>query len=68
MIAYNKSDSLCLSAWLIADPNEVRGHGWHEYLLERITGLHFVEATFPLVRPGYNPTGGVKFHSVQCGL
>jgi hypothetical protein len=69
MVAYNKTDHLCLSAWFL------RGHsaskekpGFREYWMEYISDIKIIKETFQGPREGYVPTGGKVFHNVQCGL
>jgi predicted DNA-binding transcriptional regulator YafY len=68
MLAYNEADNLSLSAWLVAGTSQSGGQGWREYLLESISSVTVLDAPFRGTRPGYNPTGGKKFHSVRCAL
>jgi len=67
MIAYNKSNHLCLSAWFLSGTSESKeGQGWREYLLSGISSISVLEQTFPHPRTGYDSEGGKKYHKVQC--
>jgi len=69
MVAYNQAENLALSAWFLGGSSESQqGQGWREYLLSDITGAVALPRTFAYTRPGYNPTGGKSFHSIQCAL
>jgi hypothetical protein len=69
MVAYNEAEHLSLSGWFVRGYSESgSGQGWREYLLSGISSLTVLSETFSGPRPGYNPTGGKKFHSVQCAL
>jgi predicted DNA-binding transcriptional regulator YafY len=69
MIAYNKADHLCLSAWFLSGTSESReGQGWREYLLPEISSISVLEQTFSHPRVGYDPEGGKKYHKVQCSI
>lgn len=69
MVAYNHAENLALSAWFLAGNSESNeGQGWREYLLEGISNVVILPQQFPTPRPGYNPTGGKSFHSVQCAV
>jgi hypothetical protein len=69
MVAYNEAEHLALSAWfLYGESASGEGQGWREYLLENITDVKVLDQCFAQSRPGYQPTGGKKFHNVQCAL
>jgi hypothetical protein len=69
MIAYNEAGNLSLSAWFLGGESaSQKGQGWREYLLSGISGVTVLRQQFAAPRPGYNPTGGKKFHSVQCAV
>ena len=69
MIAYNEAENLSLSAWFLGGESaSQKGQGWREYLLSGISGVTVLRQQFSAPRPGYNPTGGKKFHNVQCAL
>lgn len=68
MVAYTEDGNIALSGWLSAGTSASGGQGWRLYLLKSISNLTITEETFPGPRPGYNPTGGRKLHSVQCAL
>lgn len=67
MIAYNKADHLCLSAWFLGGTSESKeGQGWREYLLTGVSSVSVLSQTFSRPRPGYDPEGGKKYHKAQC--
>jgi hypothetical protein len=69
MIAYTRANNLALSGWFTGGVSgSGEGQGWREYLVESISSVTVLEATFPGPRPGYKPDGGKSFHSVQCAL
>jgi hypothetical protein len=69
MVAYSTADNLVLSAWFLGGTSESQeGQGWREYLLESVSNIVIVPQKFFGPRPGYNPSGGGKLHSVQCSL
>jgi predicted DNA-binding transcriptional regulator YafY len=69
MVAYNEAGHLCLSAWCLSGASESQEvEGWREYLLSEITNLTILPQKFSGPRAGYNPTGGKKFHNVQCAI
>jgi hypothetical protein len=69
MVAYTESNNLALSAWFLGGASESQeGQGWRDYLLESMSNVVVADRKFAGPRPGYNPTGGKKFHSVRCGL
>jgi len=70
MIAYNRKDSLSLSAWFIdgVSASPEKGPGWREYHIASITSATLLNKTFSHPRPGYQPNGGKSFHNVQCAL
>lgn len=68
MVAYNRRENLALSAWFLGGASESGTIGWKEYLFESISDIRVMPQTFAGPRPGYNPTGGKTFHSVQCAL
>jgi hypothetical protein len=69
MIGYNEAGNLSLSAWFLGGNSESgQGQGWREYLLSGISNVTVLRQQFATPRPGYNPTGGKKFHSIQCAI
>lgn len=69
MVAYTTANNLALSGWFLGGTSESQeGQGWREYLLESMTNITVLKQTFAGPRPGYNPTGGTRFHSIQCRL
>jgi len=69
MVAYNEAEHLALSAWfLYGESASGEGQGWREYLLENVADVTILDRHFTQPRPGYQPTGGRKFHNVQCAL
>jgi hypothetical protein len=69
MVAYTTTDSLVLSAWFLGGASESQeGQGWREYFLACMSEVTILPQKFSGSRPGYNPSGGTKLHSVQCGL
>jgi hypothetical protein len=69
MVAHNQAGNLALSAWYLYGNSESKeGPGWREYLLSGVSSVTVLEEQFSGPRPGYNPTGGTKFRSVQCAL
>jgi hypothetical protein len=69
MVAYNEAGNIVLSAWYLSGASESHdGPGWREYLLSGISSVTILPENFPGPQKGYNPTGGKKFHNVQCGL
>jgi len=69
MVAYTAADNLALSAWFLGGVSECQdGQGWRDYLLEHMSNITVLPQTFLGPRFGYNPSGGKKFHSVQCRL
>lgn len=69
MVAYNQAENLALSAWFLGGNSESQeGQGWREYLLSGISNVAILPQQFAMPRPGYNPTGGKTFHSVQCAV
>jgi len=69
MVAYNQAEHLALSAWFTGGVSgSADGAGWREYLLDSISSVTVLEATFVGTRPGYRPDGGKSFHNVQCAL
>lgn len=69
MVAYTTADNLVLSAWFLGGTSGSQvGQWWREYLLEYMGNVIILPQKFSGPRPGYNPSGGRKFHSVQCRL
>jgi len=69
MIATNEAGHRALSAWFVSGhSNSGEGPGWREYLMENIHNVSALSQSFSGPRPGYNPTGGKKFHNVTCAL
>ena len=69
MIAYNHAGHLALSAWFLGGSTESQeGQGWREYLLSGISNVTVLRQQFATPRPGYNPSGGRAFHSIQCAV
>ena len=69
MIAFNETDTLVLSAWLLGGTSKSqKGQGWREYFLASITNLTVLPEQFSGIRPGYNPHPVKKFHNVQCAV
>jgi hypothetical protein len=69
MIAYNPANNLALSAWFLGGESASQeGQGWREYLLSGISDVTVLGQHFDGPRSGYNPTGGKRFHSVQCAV
>lgn len=69
MVAYNEAENLALSGWFVGGASESQeGPGWRDYLFSGITNAIVLPQTFSGPRPGYNPTGGKKFHNVQCAI
>lgn len=69
MLAYTSANHLALSAWFLRGYSESReGQGWREYLVSGISHITTIDESFSKPRQGYNPTGGKKFHNVQCAL
>jgi hypothetical protein len=69
MIGYTPADNLALSAWFLGGSSESQeGQGWREYLLSEMTNVVTLPQQFSGPRPGYNPSGGKKFHNIQCRL
>lgn len=67
MIAYNKANHLCLSAWFLSGTSKSNeGQGWREYRLPEVFSISVLEQMFPVPRAGYDPEGGKKYHNVQC--
>jgi predicted DNA-binding transcriptional regulator YafY len=67
MVAYNGAGHLSLSAWCLSGASESQeNQGWREYLLSEITNVTVLPEKFYRPRPGYDPTGGKRFHNVQC--
>ena len=67
MIAYNKANHLCLSAWFLSGTSESKeGEGWREYLQPEISSISVLEQTVGHPRAGYDPEGGKKYHNAQC--
>jgi predicted DNA-binding transcriptional regulator YafY len=69
MIAYNEAGHLSLSAWCLGGASETpESQGWREYLLSEISNVTILSQKFSGPRSGYNPTGGEKFHNIQCAV
>jgi predicted DNA-binding transcriptional regulator YafY len=69
MVAYTTANHLSLSAWYLRGRSESReGQGWRDYLISGISRITILDETFAGPRRGYNPSGGKKFHNVQCAL
>jgi hypothetical protein len=69
MVAYTTADNLVLSAWFLGGESESKeGQGWREYLLSEMQNVTVLTQTFAGPRYGYKPTGGQRFHNVQCRL
>ena len=69
MVAYNRKNHIALSGWFVSGHSESgEGPGWREYLLDEISSVSILEATFSGPRPGYQPDGGKTFHSVICSI
>jgi len=69
MVALNRRDVLCLSAWFLAGHSASKEKpGFREYSLEGISEIEITDKTFSHPREGYNPSGGKIYHNVQCGL
>lgn len=69
LVAYSATENLVLSAWFLRGSSESQdGEGWREYLLSAMTNIVTLSENFEKSRPGYNPNGGKKLHSVQCAL
>ena len=69
MIALNAAGHLSLSAWFLHGVSESnRGPGWRGYLVAYISNVIVLPGVFPGPRPGYQPSGGQKFHNVRCAL
>ncbi len=69
MVAYNEAGNLSLSAWFLRGSSESKeGAGWREYLVSSISNVTVLSEQFPGPRPGYDPTGGKRFSSIQCAL
>jgi hypothetical protein len=67
VVAYTTADKLSLSAWFLGGVSEsLEGQGWRDYLLESISNVVILSQKFSGPRPGYNPSGGKKFHNIQC--
>ena len=67
MVAYNQAGHLALSAWFLGGISESQeGQGWREYLLSGISNVTILRQQFATPRPGYTPSGGRAFHSIQC--
>ena len=67
MIACNKANHHCLSAWFLSGSSESNeGEGWREYILLGISSISVLEQTFSQQRTGYNPEEGKTYHKVQC--
>ncbi len=69
MVAYNKKDELVLNAWYLSGASASQaGPDYRDYLLSEISQVTDTGEKFPGPRPGYDRTGGKKFHNVQCAL
>jgi hypothetical protein len=69
MVAYNTADHLALSAWYVSGASESKdGPGWADFLIAEIASVTVLPYQFNGPRPGYQPSGGKKFHSIQCAL
>jgi hypothetical protein len=69
MVAYNSAGHLALSAWFLGGASESHeGQWWREYLLTDISNVTVLLQKFSGPRPGYNPSGGKRFHNIQCAL
>ena len=69
MIAYNSTEHLCLSAWFVSGHSASKEkEGFREYWLDGISNIQITNKTFTGPRDGYVPTGGKKYHNVQCAL
>jgi hypothetical protein len=69
MIATNEAENLVLSGWFVGGASgSQEGPGWREYLFSGITNMTILPQVFAGARPGYNPTGGRKFHNVQAAV
>jgi hypothetical protein len=69
MIAYNTAGNLALSAWFVDGASESQaGPGWADFLIAEIVSVTVLPYQFNGPRPGYQPSGGKKYHSVQCAL
>ena len=69
MVADNPNNHRALSAWYLRGASESGEEPyWREYLLSEIIQVTVLEQEFSGPRPGYDPTGGERFHNVQCAL
>jgi predicted DNA-binding transcriptional regulator YafY len=69
MVAYNQAGHLTLSAWFLGGNSESQeGQGWREYLLSGISNVTVLRQQFATPRPGYHPSGGKAYHSIQCAV
>lgn len=68
MVAYNRRDTLALSAWFLGGASQSGTVGWKEYLVDSISDIKITPQTFAGPRPGYAPNGGRSFHNVRCAL
>lgn len=68
MLALNSLNALCLSAWFLGGVSQSGNAGFKTYKMESVSQVSVLEQIFTGPRPGYQPTGGKSFHSVQCGL
>lgn len=68
MIALNSLNAVCLSAWFLRGVSKSGYQGFKEYKMDFVSQVTVLPGTFAGPRPGYQPTGGKMFHSVQCGL
>jgi WYL domain len=69
MVAYTSADNLVLSAWFLGGVTGSNAPtNWREYLLSQMSQVMMTAETFAGSRPGYNPSGGKKFHNIQCSL
>jgi|HubBroStandDraft_5_1064220.scaffolds.fasta_scaffold325777_1 hypothetical protein len=69
MVAYTSADNMVLSAWFL---DGVTGSNaptnWRDYVLSQMSQVTMTAETFSGPRPGYNASGGKKFHNIQCRL
>jgi len=67
MVAKNEAEHYALSAWWVSGDSESQDSPrWREYLLSDMSSVVILEQTFAGPRPGYRPSGGLRFRAVVC--
>lgn len=68
MVALNEAEHLSLSGWFLRGYSSTGGQGWREYLVSEIVNLTVLNEGFAGARPGYQASGGKKFHGAIAKL